>query len=458
LLGLAPDDIPRLAGVHLDRSVLVFTIGLSLLCGLLFGVLPALHASRTDLQAALKQPGANAARGPARSLLLNTLLAVEVSLAVLLLAGAGLMTRTLKQLAQVDPGFNYDHLLTMKLELPAWKSSEAANLAFCSEVASRIEAVPGVSSAALTGSLPIDGSNWVSVFVVADQPVPQRSDLPRSGFTPVSAGYFRTMGIRLLRGRSFTDEDRPDSRRVAVVNETLARHFWPGEDPIGKRLKQGWPESPTPWREVVGVVADVKTESLAGETPMQIYLPLVQEPGRFWILAIRTLGEPGMAGTEVISAIHSVDHDLPVYDVFSMEQVMNRSILTQRAAATLMVGFAALAVVLAAIGIYGVVSYAVGQRSREVGLRMALGARRRQVLGLVIRQSMAPVVIGSGLGVIGALVLTRFMSALLFQVEATDPLTFASVVFILGIVALAACYLPARRATRQDPLVALRYE
>jgi len=208
----------------------------------------------------------------------------------------------------------------------------------------------------------------------------------------------------------------------------------------------------------VGVVADVKTESLAGETPMQIYLPLVQEPGRFWILAIRTLGEPGMAATEVISAIHSVDHDLPVYDVFSMEQVMNRSILTQRAAATLMVGFAALAVVLAAIGIYGVVSYAVGQRSREVGLRMALGARRREVVGLVIRQSMAPVFIGSGLGVIGALVLTRFMSALLFQVEATDPLTFAGVVFILGIVALAACYLPARRATRQDPLVALRYE
>jgi len=410
------------------------------------------------LQAALKQSAGTSAQGTGRQGSLSALLVLEVSLAVLLLAGAGLMMRTLNQLARVDPGFRYDHLLTMKFELPAYKSTTAANLAFYASLNSSAQSIPGVTSAALTLSLPIDGSNWGSVFIVAGQPVPARADLPSAAFTPISAGYFNTMGIRLLRGRVFSEQDSPDSPRIAIINEALARHFWPHEDPIGKRLKQGWPESQTPWLEVGGVVADVKTEDLTSEVPMQVYLPLTQSPARSLILAVRTEGEPLSRATDVISGIHSLDHDLPVYGVFSMEQVMTRSILTQRIAATLLGSFAALAIVLAAVGIYGVVSYGASQRSHEMGLRMALGAGRRQVLGMVIRQSMAPVMIGSGLGVIGALVLTRFMSTLLFQVKATDPLTFAGVVLVLAIVALAACYLPARRAANQDPLVALRYE
>jgi putative ABC transport system permease protein len=456
--GLVPDGVPRLAGVQLDSGVLAFAIALSLACGILFGIVPSLQASRTDLQAALKQSSGISPSGSARPRLLNILLVVEVSLAVLLLAASGLMARTLNQLARVDPGFRYDHLLTMKFERPAWNYNKKTNLAFCTELDSRVQATPGVVSAALTASLPIDGSNWNSVFVVADQPIPPRADLPSAAFTPISAGYFNAMAIRLLRGRPFTDQDRPDSPRVTIVNESLARHFWPNEDPIGKRLKQGWPEWRTPWTEVVGVVADAKMEDLTGEAPMQAYLPLTQSPGRYWILAIRTLGEPLSAAAGVISTIHNLDPELPVYDIFSMEQLMSRSILTQRIAATLLGSFAALAMALAAIGIYGVVSYGASQRSHELGLRIALGAGRHQVLGMVIRQSMAPVLIGSGLGVIGALVLTRFMSALLFHVKATDPLTFVAVVIILAVVALVACFLPARRAANQDPLVALRYE
>ena len=455
---LAPEGLPRLAGVRLDLAVLVFAIGLSLACGILFGIVPSLQASRTDLQAALKQSAGTSAQGTGRQRTLGTLLVFEVSLAVLLLAGAGLMMRTLNRLARVDPGFRYDHLLTMKFELPAFRSTTASNLAFYAQVDSQVRSIPGVTSAALTSSLPIDGSNWNSVFIVADQPVPARADLPGAAFTPISDDYFNTMGIRLLRGRVFSDQDRPDSPRIAVINEALARHFWPDEDPVGKRLKQGWPEWKTPWLEVAGVVADVKTEDLTSEVPMQVYLPLTQSPARSLILVGRTEGEPLSRATDVISAIHSLNHDLPVYGVFSIEQLMSRSILTQRIAATLLGSFATLALVLAAVGIYGVVSYGTGQRSHELGLRMALGAGRSRVLGMVIRQSMAPVLIGTGVGIIGALVLTRFMSTLLFNVEATDPLTLVAVVLILGIVGLMASYLPARRAAGQDPLVALRYE
>jgi putative ABC transport system permease protein len=455
---LAPEGLPRLADARLDLGVLVFAIGLSLVCGILFGIVPSLQASRTDLQAALKQSARTTAQGGARPRSLNTLLVIEVSLAVLLLAGAGLMMRTLNQLARVDAGFRYDHLLTMKFERPAWKSTEESNLAFYSELESHIQSTPGVTSAALTSSLPIDGSNWNSVFIVADQPVPARADLPTAAFTPISAGYFNTMGIRLQRGRVFSNQDRPDSPGTTVINEALARRFWPDEEPIGKRLKQGWPESRKPWLQVVGVVADVKTEDLTSEVPMQAYLPLTQHPVRSLIMAVRTEREPQRLATDVVSAIHSLDHELPVYDIFSMEQLMGRSILTQRIAATLLGSFAGLAIVLAAVGIYGVVSSAASRRSHELGLRMALGAGRRQVLGMIIRQSMAPVLIGSGLGIVGALVLTRFMSTLLFHVKTTDSMTLIAVPLILVVVALAACYLPARRAVDQDPLVALRYE
>jgi putative ABC transport system permease protein len=266
------------------------------------------------------------------------------------------------------------------------------------------------------------------------------------------------MGIRLVRGRFFTDHDRKDSPLVTVVSETLARHIWPNEDPIGKRLKQGWPESEAPWREVVGVVSDVKVDDLTGQPRMQSYLPLAQYPYRRWRLVIRTQGEPLSVATEAISVIHSLDHDLPVYDVLSMEDLISRSILTQRIAAILLESLAVLAMVLAAIGINGVVAYGVSQRSHELGLRLALGARRGQVIGMILRQSMMPVVVGSGLGLAGAVVLTRLMSTLLFGVKPTDPLTFVTAVFALAVVGVGSCYLPARRAAKLDPLVALRCE
>lgn len=266
------------------------------------------------------------------------------------------------------------------------------------------------------------------------------------------------MGIRLLRGRLFTDADVEGSGWVTVVNETFARHFWQGEDPVGKKLKQGFPEWETPWLEIVGVVADVKLEGVDQETPLQAYLPLAQNSSSFLNLVVHTQAEPMAAATDVQAAIHMVDPDLPLFQIRTMNELFDRSILPQRATMVLLASFAALAMLLAAVGIYGVISYGVAQRTREIGLRMALGAEPRQVLWLILRQGIWLTLAGVCLGLIGALILTRVMSALLFQVSATDFVTFAVMPLVLASIALLACYIPARQATKVDPMVALRYE
>ncbi|HYH85421.1 MAG TPA: FtsX-like permease family protein, partial [Pyrinomonadaceae bacterium] len=329
---------------------------------------------------------------------------------------------------------------------------------FYGECLARVEAVPGVRSAALTLSLPIDGSNWNSVFIVGDKPVPARGDLPSAAFTPISAGYFKTMDIRLLKGRAFGAADAADAPRVVVINETLARRLWPGEDPVGKRLKQGWPENETPWREVVGVVSDVKMNGVDRETPLQAYLPLSQEPSRPLVLVARTGGDPLALSMAVEQAVHSIDKDLPVFGTRSMDQLMGNAIAQQRLLMLLLACFAGLALTLAAVGIYGVMSYAVAQRTHEIGIRMALGARGRDVLKMVIGQGMAVTLAGVALGLAGSLALTRMMVRLLYGVSATDPSVFVLVPLLLAAVALLACLIPARRATKVDPMVALRYE
>ena len=457
LVALAPQNTPRLDQVKLNGTVLIFTLGVSVLTGLLFGLFPALHASRADLNSVLKEGGRSIA-GSSRERMRKVLLVAEVALALVLLAGAGLMLRTVSQLTRVDPGFNAERLLTMQFTLSAVTYKEENRRAFYRDSLSRVEGVPGVLSAALTLSLPIDGSNWNSVFMAMDKPVPPRAELPSSAFTPVSANYFEVMGIRLLEGRVLSEADGANAPRVTVINETLARRLWPGENPIGKRIKQGWPENKTPVREVVGVVSDVKLEGVNQETPMQAYLPLEQETAGSLALVARTAGNPLALASTIEQAIRSVDKDLPVYGISSMDQLMGNAIAQQQLTMVLLAGFAILALVLAAVGIYGVMSYSVTQRTHEIGIRMALGAQSSDVLKMVVKQGLVLTVAGISIGLVGAFFLTRLMASLLFGVSATDPVTFALISLLLAGVALGACFVPARRATKVDPLIALRYE
>jgi putative ABC transport system permease protein len=389
------------------------------------------------------------------------LLVTEVALALVLLVGAGLMFRTVASLVGVDPGIETKNLLTARFNLPWAKYREERLRSFYREVLEKTEALPGVRSAAFTISLPIDGSRWGSVFVVDDRPVPERGKLPSSAFTPVSVGFFRTMRIRLLQGRAFGEADGAGAPFVCLVNESFARHFWPEGNALGKRVKQGWPENTGdgfPWREIVGIVADVKLNGVDSETPMQVYLPLLQHPSRELYLVVRTASEPSAATAAVRGVIQGADADVPVYSLRTMEQVLGESIGTQRLALGLLGAFAGLALLLAAIGTYGVLSYGVTQRTQEIGLRMTLGAQRLDIFRLIVGQGMSLAILGVGIGAVGALLLTDLMTSMLFGVKPTDAATFVTVAAVLLVVALTACWIPARRATRTDPLAALRYE
>jgi putative ABC transport system permease protein len=457
LLALASADVPRLNQAGLDSAALLFTAGVSVLTGLLFGVLPALQAVRTDLNTILKEGGRRGG-GSAREGGRKTLLVVQVAVSLVLLIGAGLMLRTVYQLTRVDPGFNAENLLTMRFQMSGQAYTAERQQVFYRECLERVSALPGVRAATLTLSTPMDVSNWNSVFIVADKPAPPRAELPAAAFTPVSANYFEAMGIQLIKGRWFTDSDTADKPRLTVINETLARQLWPGEDPIGKRLKQGFPEDQPPWREVIGVVADVKLEGVDQETPMQSYLPLAQEPTGSLGLLVRTVGPPLALAATVERAIQAIDKDLPVFNVQSMDQLLGNDIAQQRLTMALLAGFAVLALLLAAVGIYGVIAYSVSQRTHEIGIRIALGARNGDVLRLVLWQGMRLALIGVALGLGASFALTRLMKTLLYGVEATDPMTFVALSLLLGLVALLACWIPARRAASMDPLEALRVE
>jgi putative ABC transport system permease protein len=382
-----------------------------------------------------------------------------------LVTGAGLMTRTMFALGAIDPGFDPSNLLTLRVSVSGDRSTDALReafdrrlLTFGDDVLARVRALPGVERAAITLSLPIDGSNWNSVFIVGDQPVPARDALPSSAFTPVSFEYFDTLRMQLRSGRFFDATDTAASRKTAVVNEALARRFWPTESPIGKRLKQGWPETESPWREIVGVVNDVKLNGVEAATPLQVYLPFPQAPTSYAALVVRTATPPETLIKPVTGAIHRVDPQLPVFDVQTMDGMM-RDAVTRRSMTMLIFGaFAVVALVLASVGLYGVVSQGVVERTREVGVRIALGATRPQVIRLFIGQGIATTAAGVAVGIASALALARLVTDLLFQVEPTDPLAFWTAIGTLMLVSLAACYVPARRAARVSPTVALRGE
>ena len=456
LTTLVPRTLAQLDHVRLNQPVLLFTLGISALTGLLFGLLPALRAAGADLNTSLKEGGRSIARsGWERAR--KSLLVAEVGLALALLVGAGLMLRTLQQLTRVNPGFNAENLLTLRFSLPNKVYNIERRLEFFRECRARLEALPGVRSASFVMSLPIERSQWDSPFMVADKPAPRPGAFPYASFTPVSANYFATMGIQLRAGRAFSEAEMNDTPAVTVINESLARQLWPGANPIGKRLRQGAADSQAAWREVVGVVADVKQNGLEQEAPLQVYLPLAQRNSSSVGLVVSTESEPPALAKTVEQTIRSLDKDLPLRSR-SMDELLGNAMARQRLTLTLLAILALLALLLAGAGIYGVMSYAVTERQQELGIRLALGGTARDVLRLVLAQGMKLALLGLALGLCAAFAATRWLQGLLYGVASTDPLTFIGVALLLLLVALLACWIPARRATKVDPLIALRCE
>jgi len=460
LVALAPEGTPRIEGVSINQVSLLFALGAAIASGLLFGVFPALQVSGGGGQLLAQASRTSGALAPRRSR--RALMVVEVALALVLLVGCGLMARTMLRLHAVDPGFRAEHLLTARIILsgPSWNDA-AKRASFVEQVLEKVRAIPGIQSAAVTLSLPIEGSNWGSVFIARDKPVPPRAELPTSAWVPVSAGYFRTLGMQVREGREFDPGDSAQAENVVVVNETFARRMWPGERAVGKQVKQGWPETPdniAPWRRVVGVVNDVKLNGIDQATPMQAFLPYAQNASRSVALVARTAVEPATLGKAVEAAVHALNRELPVTRILPMAQLISDSVARRRLSTVILAVFALVAVILAAVGLYGVVSHGVIERTREIGVRMALGAERGRVLRLFLLQGVRTAAAGTVVGLSGAFLLSKWMSALLFQVTPTDPATFAGVAVLLLVVAAIACYIPARRAARMDPLAALRVE
>jgi putative ABC transport system permease protein len=456
LLTLAPDDFSQIRDVGLDPRALGFTLILTVLTGVLFGLAPALQASRPDLNETLKDGGRGTSEGGSRRRLRSVLVVVEIAMALTLLIGAGLLIKSFFRLQQVNPGFNSENVLVLGIGLPQAKyRDDAQRVTFFNQLTERISSLPGVVAAGVTQSLPIAG-DYVLGFVIQGRPPFKRGEEPSTNYYAVSPGYFKAMGIPLLRGRLFNERDVRDATRVVVINESMAKRYFQDEDPIGKRIHVT--QGPETFREIVGIVGDTKQYGLDTTAPLQTYEPHMQQAFSGMTLVVKTVGEPTALSNAVRNEVWAIDKDQPVTNIRTMKQIVASSIGYQRFAMLLLGIFAAVAMILSAVGIYGVISYSVAQRTHEIGIRMALGASALDVLKLVVGQGMLLAGIGVAIGIGAALVGGRLMSTLLFGVSAHDPLIFAGVALLLSSVAVTASYLPARRATRVDPLIALRYE
>ena len=456
LLALNPGDLPTTQRIALDGRVLAFSLGLSALTGFVFGIVPALQLSKTDVSRALKEGGRGGGEGRERARVRGAFVVLQVAISLVLLVGAGLLLNSFYRLLRTSPGFNPQNLLTMEYRIPKNRYAKGEQQwAFHREVVERVRALPGVESAAVVRGLPFSGNGGTVTYLVPGQPAPPAGQEQKTLENAIDPHYLATVGLPLIRGRNFTHADGPQSPPVLLVNRTLAERLWPGEDPLGRQLEL--PDAKVT-ASVVGVVGDAKQYDIAEQQRPQIYTAYAQNPHIFGTLVVRARVEPMSLAETVKKTVWSVDPEQPVWKVRTLERLVERSVAGRRFLLTLMACFAGLAVLLTALGLYGVVSYTVAQRTHEIGVRVALGAQRRDVLRLVLSQGMGLVLVGLVVGLAGAYGATRWLSSLLYGVTATDPLTYAGVALLLVAVALLACLIPARRATKVDPMVALRYE
>ena len=460
---LIPQDALMGATIGLNGAVLLFTAGVVVFAAFVFGMAPALHSAKRDVQAELKEGGRTASVGAAQNRLRGILAVAEISLALVLLAGAGLMLKSLYRLINVNPGFQPDRVLTMEMDLSSQRySKEPAVLSFWRQVLDGVRALPGVESAALGNHIPLTDSHGRTDITIEGMALPKPGTFPHPDTHAVSSDYVRTLGMVLERGRTLTDADNDTSPEVALVNDKLAREFWPNDDPIGKRFMWGRfnPASKTPpkWITVVGVVGDTKMYGLANPSRLEVYSPIQQNVESTMDLLVKSQLDPSALTSEIRGVVAGVDKDQSIFAIATMNEVISDGVSAPRLTLVLLGLFSALALILAAIGTYGVISYSVAQRTHEIGIRMALGAQRSDVLRLVVGQGVRLAALGVAIGIAAAFGLTRLMSSLLFGVGANDPSTFAAVSVLLLLVALAACYIPARRAIAVDPMDALRYE
>ncbi|MBV8856410.1 MAG: ABC transporter permease [Acidobacteria bacterium] len=466
LVRFVPTDIPRLHEVGFDGGVLVFVFAVSLLTGVLFGLVPALQASRPDLSVGLKEGGKGAGTGARGQRFRGALVVTEIALSLVLMIAAGLLLRSFERLTEVDAGFDPQHVLMARIWLPVPNHPEldpyqppAKRAAFVREVLRRASSLPGVQYAAVGAGngVPLLGPHFKGPFTIEEKAEMDVAP-PTAQFSSVTPDYFRALGTPLVRGRFFNDSDALEAQPVALVDEEAARRFWPGEDPVGRRFKPSRRASNAPWFTVVGVVGNVKTEGFDQADEPHFYTCLFQNVGYAMAVYLKAEGDPKTLTQALRREVQSVDPNLPVFGERTMEDVVSASLAQRRFALQVVGGFGVLALLLAGVGIYGVVAYSVSQRTREIGIRLALGASQGVILRWVFGQGMRLTLFGLGAGLVGALVLTRLLRGLLFGVDAADPLTYAGLALLLAAVALLACYFPARRATKVDPMVALRYE
>jgi putative ABC transport system permease protein len=458
LIALSPPTTPRFDEISINWQVFAFASGLTILAGLLFGLVPALQSSRTTLNDTLKESGRSGAPGGTRNRAGSLLIVSEVALSFVLLAGAGLLIKSFMHLREISPGFQPDNVLAVRLALPPGKYKQGEPRAqIYQQLVAQVKTVPGVQSAGAVLSLPLGGDTFnVGRGVLLDGRPPHPDNATNAMYLVITPDYFQTLQIPLKQGRPFTDYDNSQSAKVVIVNETMARQQWPGESPIGKRFSIWRDEKFS--REVVGVVGDTKA-SLVEEGEQQMYVPYAQDANWSSLsLVVRTQGEPSAVAGSVRDALRSVDKGVATYNLKTMDDVVSTSAAPRRLPMLLLSAFAGVAMLLAMLGIYGITSYYVTQRTHEIGVRMALGAQIADVLKLVLRRAMLLAVVGVGFGLAGAALVTRYLTSLLFDVKPIDVMTFAGVALALVAVALVASIIPARRATKVDPLNALRYE
>jgi len=468
LIALGPEQIPRLATVAVDQQVLLFVLAVSLITGLVFGILPAWRASAANVSDALKEGERGTSEGIRRNRLRSLLVSSEFAFAVILLAGAGLMIRTFVAVQNIDPGFDPHNVLTMMVRILGTEQATSGHTApFYQQVLQKISAIPGVQSVSAINHLPLAGDQWGFPFHVQGRPVERPGESPFATFRAVFPGYFRTMSIPVLNGRDINQGDNSSVPDVVVINDYMARRYWPGENAVGKRITFDDPQNNPSWVTVVGVVKNTVRSNWVNPAEEELFVPYLQSknylqnpsgPFAYLTLVVRTTGDPASLATEVQAAIHSIDRNVPISELQTMEQVVTKATGESRFYLTLLGAFAGVALVLAAVGIYGVMSYSVSRRIHEIGIRMALGAQREHVLRLVVWHGVTLAIAGIAVGLAGALALTRLMSGLLYGTKPADPATFVAAVLVLGLVAIVSSYIPARRAAKVEPMVALRYE